>query len=150
MKATIQFFALASFLAISFFTSCQKTEDLPDLALLADKEWRLVSISESGNEISDSCDLDDILLLSSSSFFAYDFGELFCEDLGQENLSGDDWRFDEDGTVIRMNFRFRDGTSFGSIIEYWEIMALSENELIVRDFLGVGNGQIPEVRRYEW
>jgi hypothetical protein len=138
------FFYLIGF---TFFISCNKTEDYDKLDLLRGKEWNLESRKSNGSEITDSCDLDDVLYFVSSTDFGYDWGTLSC---AQEVLevTPQGWKLEDDFTVIRLKYKFKGSNSRGTMVEYWEIVELSDTALILKDATAENNNLVPEVRTY--
>lgn len=138
------------FFLTAFFTicSCNKTEDYENLNLLIEKNWNLESRKMNGVEVSDSCDLDDILKFDKDFDFSYNVGSSICnqEVLEKNPLS---WKLTDNYTIIRMKYKFSGDGSRGSMIEYWEIIELSDTALIVQDATAEGNNLIPEIRTYK-
>ncbi|GJM31840.1 MAG: hypothetical protein DHS20C18_08410 [Saprospiraceae bacterium] len=137
---------LWSTLIFCLFVGCNKTADFKDLDVLTGKEWQLKSIQQDGIEISESCDLDDVLFFENASTFNYDFGTSVCdEDQGLEKTA-DTFKIIDDFTTLRMKYKFTGDQGHGELIEYWEIVELNDSTLILKDALALDNNQIPEIR----
>ena len=141
-----QWFVFVSLITFTFLTGCNKTDDFEDLELLTKKNWHLTSITQGGIDITNDCDLDDILFFEDATKFKYDYGVLNCTDY-EVNKVGDTWKIIDDFTVLRMKYKLSVEVT-GSLIEYWKIIELSETSLILEDALAEDNDQIPEIRTY--
>ena len=130
-------------------TSCEKNEDFSDFDLLVDKEWRLVSVTEEGAVVTRACDTDDVLKFDNAEDFSYDFGEV-CEEDGTLTFSASTWKMRDNFRVIRLRFTFRDDGVTGDSIDYWEIVELTENTLILKDDTAEDNDMPAAIRRYEF
>ena len=139
-------FVVLSVLTFTFLTGCNKTDDFEDLELLTKKNWHLTTITQGGIDITKDCDLDDILFFKDASKFNYDYGDLSCNDY-DVNKVADTWKIIDDFTVLRMKYKLSVEVT-GSMIEYWNIIELSETSLILEDALAEDNDQIPEIRTY--
>jgi hypothetical protein len=134
-------------IGFTFFISCNKTEDFEKIDLLLGKDWNLESRKLDGIEVIESCDLDDVLYFESSSDFSYNWGTLSC---AQEVLEVKPvgWKLEDDLTIIRLKYKFTGNNSRGTMVEYWEIVELSDTALIVKDATAENNNLVPEVRTY--
>lgn len=139
-------FVFLSLITLPLLTGCNKTDDFEDLELLTKKNWHLTSRTQGGVDITNDCDLDDILLFEDATKFNYEDGVLNCFE-NDLNKVGDTWKIIDDFTVLRMKYKFS-GEGRGSVVEYWKIIALSETSLIIEDALAEDNDQIPEIRTY--
>lgn len=141
-----KWFVFLALITLPLLTGCNKTDDFEDLELLTKKNWHLTSKTQAGVDITNDCDLDDVLLFEDATKFNYEDGVLNCfeDDL---NKVGDTWKIIEDFTVLRMKYKFS-GEGRGSLVEYWKIIELSETSLIIEDALAADNDQIPEIRTY--
>ncbi len=130
-------------------TGCNKTDDFEDLDLLIQKEWKLTSITKENVEISEPCDLDDILRFDDASTFSYDFGLMQCSEEAALQRTATRWKIIDHFTTLRLKFDLS-GSNIGSgeAIEYWKIITLTETMLVVEDALAEDNSQIPEIRTY--
>lgn len=142
-KRTILFLAVA----FIFFAGCSKTADFEDLDLLTQKNWHFTSRVQGGTDLTDDCDLDDVLVFTDATDFDYNFGDLICGDSSFVK-DADTWKIIDDFTVLRMKYRFN-GNGAGTIIEYWKILELNDTLLMVEDALAEGNDQVPEIRTYQ-
>jgi hypothetical protein len=133
---------------VTLLVSCNKTEDFDDLDLLTGKDWRLTSRMMDGVEISDSCDLDDVLRFSDAESFSHNWGAVACNPI-TEDRSADSWKLQDDFSVIRMKYKFSGDEGVGSMMEYWEIIELSDTALVLKDATAEDNDQVPEFRTYE-
>ncbi len=151
-SATTKRSSFLFFIAIPCLFACNNTEDFEQLDTLLGKEWRLVALTRNGIDVTEACDLDDVLRFETISDFQYDIGALEC--LEEENIETETkkWSMRDDHSVIRLVFKFKmDGRAArGDFVEYWEIVHLTENILIMQDALAEGNNQIPVVREYEF
>ena len=75
---------------------CNKTDDFEDLDLLIQKEWRLTSITKENVEISEPCDLDDILRFDDALTFSYDFGLMQCSEEAALQRTATKWKIIDD------------------------------------------------------
>lgn len=132
---------------VLIIAGCNKTKNFKDLNLLVQKEWQLTSVTSNGIDVSNDCDLDDVLKFEDDSKFDYNFGVLECDNDNLEKTAKS-WKIIDDYTVLRMKYKIR-GNSNGSAIDYWKIIELSDSLLIVEDDLAEENNQIPEVRTYQ-
>ena len=139
-------FVFLSIITFTFLTGCDKTDDFEDLELLTKANWHLTSRTQGGIDITNDCDLDDLLFFEDATKFTYDYGVLSCSDNDLTKV-GDTWKIIDDFTVLRMKFKIS-GDVTGSLIEYWKIIELSETSLIIEDALAENNDQIPEIRTY--
>ncbi|NEN24385.1 hypothetical protein G3O08_12810 [Cryomorpha ignava] len=139
-------FVFLSLITLPLLTGCNKTDDFEDLELLTKKNWHLTSRTQGGVDITNDCDLDDILLFEDATKFNYEDGVLNCFE-NDLNKVGDTWKIIDDLTVLRMKYKFS-GEGRGSVVEYWKIIELSETSLIIEDALAEDNDQIPEIRTY--
>ena len=130
------------------FVACNKTKDFDDLDLLTKKKWSLVSIKQEAIEISDNCNLDDILFFENTKTFNYDFGLLNCTIEDGFEKKPTSWKLINDFTEIRMKFKFKGERTQGTIIEYWEILELNDTLLILKDATAENNSLIPEIKTY--
>ncbi len=135
-----------SVITVTFIAGCDKTEDFEDLELLTKKSWQLTSRTQGGTDITNDCDLDDLLLFEDATKFNYEYGVLSCSDNDLTKV-GDTWKIIDDFTVLRMKYKIS-GDVTGSIIEYWKIIELTETSLIIEDALAENNDQVPEIRTY--
>lgn len=135
-------------IGLAFLISCNKTEDFEKLDLLLGKDWNLESRKSDGIEVIDSCDLDDVLYFESSSEFSYNWGTSSC---AQEVLEVKPvgWKLEEDFSVIRLKYKFTGNNSRGTMVEYWEIVELSDTALILKDAAAENSNLVPEVRTYK-
>jgi hypothetical protein len=138
-----------AFLTMLFaLVACNKTKDFQNLELLVGKDWNLESRKINGVEVSDSCDWDDVLRFTSASKFTFDWGAIACDDDGLVE-SADTWKLIDNFSEIRMKFKFEgDGWKFGTYIEYWEIIELSDTMLVIKDANAESNDMEPEFRTY--
>lgn len=143
-KTSIKFFHLT---ILMITISCNKTANYSDIDLIVGKNWNLESRKVDEIEISDSCDLDDILYFENSSDFTYNLGTNICsqEILHKTEIS---WKLIDNFTIIRMKYKFSAGESKGIMVEYWEIIELSDTVLIVKDATAEDNNLVPEIRIY--
>ncbi len=135
-------------IVIPFIVGCNKTEDFEDLDLLIKKEWHLISREQNNINITEICDLDDVLLFENESNFNHDYSTLNCFDY-EEDKKGNKWKMIDDFTVLRMKYWLNDENPKDVLIEYWKIIELSDTLLIVEDALAGDNDQIPEIRTYK-
>lgn len=136
-----------SAIILTFLSGCNKTDEFEDLNLLTEKNWQLTSIVQGGIDITDDCDLDDLLIFEDATQFNYDYGILYCID-NDIAKAGDTYKIIEDFTVLRMKYKIN-GEVTATLIEYWKITELSETSLIIEDASAEGNDQIPEIRIYQ-
>ena len=146
LRITKHWFVFLSVITFTFLTGCDKTEDFEDLKLLTNKNWHLTSRTQGGIDITNDCDLDDILFFEDATNFKYDYGVLSCNDY-DVNKVADTWKIIDDFTVLRMKYKLSVEVT-GSMIEYWKIIELSETSLIIEDAMAENNDQIPEIRTY--
>lgn len=139
-------FVFLSIITFLFLTGCNKTDDYEDLELLLNKNWQLISIFQGGIDITNECDLDDVLLFKDATKFTFNYGTLSCfeDDL---IITGDTWKIIDDFTVLRMKYKFS-GDGRGSMVRYYKIIELNEYSLVVADELYDDNDQIPEIRTF--
>lgn len=135
-----------SIITFAFLTGCNKTEDFEDLELLTKKNWHLTSRTQGGIDITNDCDLDDILFFEDATKFKYDYGVLSCNDY-DVNKVADTWKIVDDFTVLRMKYKLSVEVT-GSMSEYWNIIELSETSLILENASAEDNDKIPEIRTY--
>ena len=140
-------FVFLSVITFTFLTGCDKTEDFEDLELLTKKNWHLTSRTQGVVNITNDCDLDDILFFEDATKFKYDYGVLNCNDY-ELNKAADTWKIINDFTVLRMKYKLSVEVT-GSLIEYWKIIELSATSLIIEDALAEDNDQVPEIRTYQ-
>lgn len=147
MNPKKRIFILWLLVTVFSLNGCNETADFEYLDLLTQKTWELTERMQDGIDITEDCDLDDVLIFENAADFDYDAGTLTCFDFDQSK-SADTWKIIDDFTVLRMKFRFsNDGK--GTLIEYWKITELSENLLVMEDALAEDNGQVPEIRTYQ-
>lgn len=130
--------------------ACSKSEPFEDLELLLDKTWTLTSITREGQEISESCNLDDTLFFEDTKSFSHSRGELLCA--GEEDYGkiAKGWEFWNDNTAMRLKFKLENVGVASTILEYWEIVNLTPDTLLLKDALAEENNQIPEFRLYKY
>lgn len=133
---------------LPFLGSCNKTEDFEDLNLLIEKEWHLVSRTQNNLNITESCDLDDVLYFENATAFIHNFGAQNCFDY-EANKTGNKWKLTEDFTVLRMKYSVNENNSKNTLVEYWKIIALSDSLLILEDAIAADNDQVPEIRTFK-
>ena len=127
--------------------SCNKTDEFEDLDLLLNRDWRLHTRMLDGVDITDSCDIDDVMRITSTDEFTHSLGALRCEGaFGNQRPTG--WKFIENNTVMRMRYSFRENRSAGTMILYWEIVSLSDTALVLKDATAENNDLVPEFRYY--
>ncbi len=114
---------------VMIFQSCIKTNDFPDLDLLIEKEWTLTSVEENEEDITQECDLDDVLIFQESPDFTHKFGEECANQLDKEPKR---WSLRDDYTLLRMSYKFS-GNGSGSVQEYYRIMDLQDSILVLRE-----------------
>lgn len=141
------YFALFSILTLIFLTGCNKTEDFEDLDLLTNKNWQIISRIQDGIDITNDCDMDDILIFEDAKNFNYNIGLLNCPE-NEVTKVANSWKIVDDFTVLRLKYKFS-GSGSGSMVEYWEIVELNETTLIIGDASAEDNDQIPEIRTYQ-
>ena len=88
--------------------SCNKTKDYEKIDLLVEKSWHLTSIQKDGIEISDSCDLDDILLFENTSSFDYDFGTISCNNQGAVEFTASSWKMKDNFEILQMKYKMKE------------------------------------------
>jgi len=135
-------------LAFVLLSGCNKTNKFEDLDLLINKEWKLISISTSDMDITRDCDTDDILFLEESPDFDYDRGDEICDDELDEK-EAKKWKLIKDFSQIRLTYKFKGEGSRGSLVEYWEILDLKENLLLIQE-VADGNDLNLRVRSYTY
>lgn len=144
IKFSLFFFSITTFIC---FGGCNKTADFEDLDILTEKSWQLISRTQDGTNIAEVCDLDDTLIFLDAKDFEYDTGALDCDE-NELFIVADSWKIEDDFTVLRLKYNFS-GNGFGSLVEYWKIVELSETTLIIEDASAEDNNQIPEIRTYQ-
>lgn len=126
------------------FLSCNKTKDYPKLNLLINKEWNLIKVEKSGENITSSCNYDDVLIFANDKDFQYNFGLENCDE-SETSKESVKFKMIDDYTVIRMKYKLNENSSRAGLIEYWEVIELNDSLLIVQDALAEDNDQTPEV-----
>ncbi len=129
-------------------TSCKKNEDFPGFDLLVDKEWKLTGVIEDGRDVTEPCDVDDVLIFENDKDFSYEFGEI-CDDAGTIVGTAKTWDMRENYRVVRLKFGFRGEGTVGNGWEYWEITELTETQLILTEDTAEKNNLPVVIRRYE-
>lgn len=155
MKRKSLFFNKLSFILVCTamlfaLVSCNKTKDFENLDLLIGKDWNLQSRMVNGVEISDTCDLDDVLRFTDVSRFTDDVGTNICAS-DSFVKTPDGWKLIDDFSTIRVKYTFKSQEGLnarGNMVLYWEIIELSDTALIIKDGLAEGNDQVPEFRAY--
>ncbi len=145
----LKHFLLTGIIFISLFTlvSCDKTKNFEDLDVLTGKQWRLHTITLNGVQITDSCDLDDVLSFQDETSFDYDYGTQNCDN-SEENEDPVRWKIIDDFTVLKMKHKFNNDGVKGSAILYWRITELTDSTLILEDAYAEDNNLDTEIRTY--
>ena len=142
------FITFTCIFALPFLSACNKTENFEDLNLLIEKEWHLVSRTQNSINITENCDLDDVLYFENATAFSHNFGTQNCFDY-ESNKSGKKWKLTEDFTVLRMKYSVNENNSKNTLVEYWKIIGLSDSLLILEDAIAADNDQLPEIRTFK-
>ena len=142
-KSITFLFATVALIATS---SCNKNDKYTNYDLLVEKEWKLTSIERNGAEIGEQCDFDDVLSFENEKDFTYDHGA--CDENELEE-TGDSWKLTDDFTILRMKFKIRNGTSFGSTLQYWDIESIIDTMLVISDANAEDNNMAPETRTFK-
>jgi hypothetical protein len=143
-------YALLLILASALLWSgCAKTLELEELELLTGKDWRLVQVTFDGDDGTEDCHLDDVLSFQDATRFSYDWGELSCFEPSDIRLEADSWKVFDRRPTIQLKYKLRSRTGFGSTMEYWEIVELTESVLVLKDDASDNKNRPTEVRRYE-
>lgn len=140
----IKFLNVCLFTSALIGVSCQKTEDFEDLDLLIGKRWELVTV-KTGDKLShEDCHLDDVLFFESTSEFDYITGAILCDE--SENLrKATTWKLRKNYSEIRLDYEIQFGGKSTMGHEYWELVELTENRLVLKD----DGGQEVIIRVYE-
>lgn len=112
--------------------SCNKSKDYDYIDLLVDKEWKLVSKTENGLEVSAPCELDNTIIFRTDSDVEQDFGSITCEDFEYETYK---WTFADDYAQIKFKYWFRNdkGRITGQGSDPWEIVELTESTFVIKE-----------------
>lgn len=125
--------------------SCQKIEKYNAVDLLVDKEWRLVSVTENGTEVAETCQLDDVMLLNSAGEVTHNLGALNCEDESEF----EEWKFRNEFSEIRFKGTTRgSGFAFGTYFKEREIIQLTEEKLVLKETYPSEAQALPQVFTY--
>ncbi|MEM7368090.1 MAG: hypothetical protein AAF587_05775 [Bacteroidota bacterium] len=137
------------FLILLLGSSCRPDiAEFENLDLLVDKEWQLVSIQRNNIEISEACNLDDVLFFTADSDFSHDQGSLDCFPNDDSEVEGRNWRFVRDYSTIRTVYVVR-GNGVAILPRSWRFVNLNDTSMIWEEVVDPGDqNAIPEVRHF--
>ncbi len=108
--------------------SCHKIKKFDKAKMLLDKQWRLISVQKSGEEIIEDCQLDNSIRFTRFKEVIYNEGSNECE---QTVFFANRWKFDGDYKRVKFKYVTR-GRLFNGLAKVsnpWEIVSLSDTIL---------------------
>ena len=125
-------------LVLGAFGGCVQNEDFDAFELLTDGEWILVSVLENGNETIRNCQIDNVLEFVDADDFSFSFGGDLCEDW-EDDKEGT-WKLKDEGTSLNFSYwQDLEPTGKAQIKEYWEIVSVTNDTLMLQDQLARDN-----------
>lgn len=127
-------------------TACTTSEDQPSFELLTTGTWQLQSATKGPISLLSNCRTDDAVTFNPGGDLDYISHDADCTDA---ETTGVKWNFRNNGNIIRTKFRLESNTfSNGVLFEYWRIIELTADRLVLEDGYAEENNQIPEIRVY--
>lgn len=129
-----------------FITACTSIEDQPNFELLTAGTWQLQSANKDTLSLLSDCRQNDAITFNPAGDLDYISHDIDCTDAERTGIK---WSFRSNGEVVLTKFRLKSETiTNGVIFEYWRIVELTTDRLVLEDDNAEENDQIPEVRVY--
>lgn len=138
-------YLLLALLTMVFF-ACTPAEDQPNFALLTDGEWQLQAATVDTTSVLSDCRQNDAVNFAPDGDLDYVSNYADCTDA---EITGVKWNFRDGGEVVRIKYQVQDDNFLNTtVFEYWRIVELSADRLVLEDDIAEDNDQIPEIRTY--
>lgn len=126
--------------------SCKKNEDFEQFNGLTVHKWQLIEKTQEGQSILENCEEDNVLVLNEDGAYTKNYGTLLCdiEAEFEDGVQEGKWKIRGDGSDLRLSYNIRMQRSRSNLVEYWQILQLTSDTLVIVEDYDGGDPLITE------